>query len=51
MKRAVAIIADHDSRTSQAAIFSYELGVPVIVGTYDATNVLHSGQDMTVPCS
>ncbi|GAT26132.1 glycogen debranching enzyme Gdb1 [Aspergillus luchuensis] len=51
MKRAVAVITDHNSHTSQAAIVSYEIGVPVIVGTHDATNVLHSGQDMAVSCS
>lgn len=51
MKRAAAIITDHGGRTSHAAIVSRELGVPAIVGTHDATYVLHSGQDVTVSCA
>ncbi|KAH7191281.1 Pyruvate/Phosphoenolpyruvate kinase-like domain-containing protein [Fusarium oxysporum] len=50
MKRAAAIITDHGGRTSHAAIVSRELGVPAIVGTGNATYVLHSGQDITVSC-
>ncbi|GLA57108.1 hypothetical protein AtubIFM55763_010047 [Aspergillus tubingensis] len=42
MKRPAAIITDHGGRTSHAAIVSYEIGVPVIVGTYNATYVLYS---------
>ncbi|PYH34419.1 uncharacterized protein BO87DRAFT_425681 [Aspergillus neoniger CBS 115656] len=37
-ERAVAVITDHNSHTSQAAIDSYEICVPVIVGIPDATN-------------
>lgn len=44
MKRPAAIITDHGGRTSHAAIVSYEIGVPVIVGTYNATYVLYSGR-------
>ncbi|GLA81950.1 hypothetical protein AtubIFM56815_006129 [Aspergillus tubingensis] len=44
MKRPAAIITDHGGRTSHAAIVSYEIGVPVIVGTYNATYVLYSEQ-------
>jgi pyruvate,water dikinase len=51
MRRAAAIITDHGGRTSHAAIVSRELGVPAIVGTGNATYVLHSGQDVTVDCS
>ncbi|PWY70635.1 hypothetical protein BO83DRAFT_389842 [Aspergillus eucalypticola CBS 122712] len=43
MKWPAAIITDHNSRTSHAAIVSYGLGVPVIVGTHAATYVLHPG--------
>ncbi|WAO97196.1 Pyruvate, water dikinase [Fusarium falciforme] len=50
MKRAAAIITDHGGRTSHAAIVSRELGIPAIVGTGNATYVLHSGQDVTVSC-
>ncbi|WP_327365572.1 phosphoenolpyruvate synthase [Streptomyces sp. NBC_01217] len=51
MKRASAIVTDHGGRTSHAAIVSRELGVPAVVGTGRATEVLHSGQDTTVSCA
>lgn len=51
MKRAAAIITDHGGRTSHAAIVSRELGLPAVVGTGDATYVLHTGQDVTVSCA
>jgi pyruvate, water dikinase len=51
MKRAAAIITDHGGRTSHAAIVSRELGLPAIVGTGNATQVLGDGQDVTVSCA
>ncbi|KNB18947.1 pyruvate, water dikinase [Fusarium oxysporum f. sp. lycopersici 4287] len=51
MKRAAAIITDQGGRTSHAAIVSRELGVPAVVGTGNATYVLHTGQDVTVSCA
>ncbi len=51
MKRAAAIVTDHGGRTSHAAIVSRELGLPAIVGTGDATRVLHSEQEVTVSCA
>ena len=51
MKRAAAIVTDHGGRTSHAAIVSRELGLPAIVGTGDATHVLHDGQDISVSCA
>jgi len=51
MRRAAAIITDHGGRTSHAAIVSRELGVPAVVGTGNATYVLHTGQDVTVSCA
>ncbi|TVQ84005.1 MAG: phosphoenolpyruvate synthase [Micavibrio sp.] len=51
MKRAAAIITDHGGRTSHAAIVSRELGLPAIVGTGDATRLLHDQQDVTVSCA
>jgi len=51
MKRAKAIITDHGGRTSHAAIVSRELGLPAVVGTGNATYVLHTGQDVTVSCA
>ena len=51
MKKATAIITDHGGRTSHAAIVSRELGLPAIVGTSDATHILHNEQDVTVSCA
>ncbi|WP_035805710.1 phosphoenolpyruvate synthase [Kitasatospora mediocidica] len=51
MKRAAAIVTDHGGRTSHAAIVSRELGVPAIVGTGRATELLHEGQAVTVCCA
>ena len=51
MKRAAAIVTDHGGRTSHAAIISRELGVPAIVGTGNATHLLHDGQEITVSCA
>lgn len=51
MKQAAAIVTDHGGRTSHAAIVSRELGLPAIVGTGNATDVLHDGQDVTVSCA
>ena len=51
MKRAKAIITDHGGRTSHAAIVSRELGLPAIVGTGVATEILHTGQEVTVSCA
>jgi pyruvate,water dikinase len=51
MKRAKAIVTDHGGRTSHAAIVSRELGLPAIVGTGAATEILHTGQDVTVSCA
>ncbi len=51
MKRAAAIVTDHGGRTSHAAIISRELGLPAIVGTGNATHVLHDEQEVTVSCA
>ena len=51
MKRASAIVTDRGGRTSHAAIVSRELGLPAIVGTGDATHVLHDEQEVTVSCA
>ncbi|MEX0853159.1 MAG: phosphoenolpyruvate synthase [Bauldia sp.] len=51
MKRAAAIVTDHGGRTSHAAIVSRELGLPAIVGTGNATHLLHSEQEVTVSCA
>ena len=51
MKRAAAIVTDHGGRTSHAAIVSRELGLPAVVGTGNATEILHDEQDVTVSCA
>ena len=51
MKRAAAIVTDHGGRTSHAAIVSRELGLPAVIGTGNATHVLHGEQDVTVSCA
>jgi pyruvate, water dikinase len=50
MKRAAAIVTDHGGRTSHAAIVSRELGLPALVGTGEATHLLHDEQEVTVSC-
>lgn len=51
MKRAAAIVTDRGGRTCHSAIISRELGLPCIVGTGNATQILQSGTDVTVSCS
>lgn len=51
MKRASAIVTDRGGRTCHSAIISRELGLPCIVGTENATEVLRSGTDVTVSCA
>ena len=51
MKRAAAIVTDHGGRTSHAAIVSRELGLPALVGTGNATEVLRDGREITVSCA
>jgi pyruvate,water dikinase len=51
MKRASAIVTDRGGRTCHSAIISRELGLPCIVGSGNATEVLRSGTDVTVSCA
>jgi len=51
MKRASAIITDSGGRTCHAAIVSRELGIPAIVGTGNAFEILREGQEVTVSCA
>lgn len=48
MKRAAGIVTDEGGITSHAAIVSRELGVPAVVGTGDATDVLADGRAITL---
>ncbi|MGI0116386.1 phosphoenolpyruvate synthase [Zooshikella sp. RANM57] len=51
MKRAAAIVTDRGGRTCHAAIIARELGIPAVVGCGNATELLKSGQDVTVSCA
>lgn len=48
MKKAAAIVTDKGGRTSHAAIVSRELGIPAVVGTEKATQLLKTGMLVTV---
>ena len=50
MKIASAIVTNRGGRTCHAAIVSRELGIPCVVGTNDATEVIKSGKKITVTC-
>ena len=51
MRRVAAIVTDQGGRTAHAAIVSREFGIPCIVGTGNATEVLHDNDEVTVACS
>jgi len=51
MKKAAGIVTDHGGRTCHAAIVSRELGIPAIVGTAEATDVLKTGREITISCA
>jgi len=48
MRRAAAIVTNDGGMTCHAAIVSRELGIPCIVGTLKATEVIRDGQIVTV---
>jgi len=51
MKKASAIVTNQGGRTCHAAIIAREMGIPAIVGCGDATDVLKTGQEVTISCS
>ncbi|RLB20641.1 MAG: phosphoenolpyruvate synthase, partial [Deltaproteobacteria bacterium] len=50
MKIAAAIVTNKGGRTCHAAIVSRELGIPCIIGTGNADEVIKTGQEVTVSC-
>jgi pyruvate,water dikinase len=48
MRKAAAIVTNGGGMTAHAAIVSRELGVPCVVGTKRATEVLKTGQEVSV---
>ena len=51
MKKASAIVTNRGGRTAHAAIVARELGIPAVVGTGNATEVLQNGMEVTVSCA
>jgi pyruvate,water dikinase len=51
MKKASAIITNRGGRTCHAAIIARELGIPAVVGTENATQILKQDQLVTVSCA
>ena len=51
MKRASAIVTNRGGRTCHAAIIARELGIPAVVGTGTATDILLDGAEVTVSCA
>lgn len=51
MKRASALVTNRGGRTCHAAIIARELGIPAIVGSVNATDLLKQGEEVTVSCA
>lgn len=51
MKKAAAVITNRGGRTCHAAIVAREIGVPAIVGSVNATELLRDGMAVTVSCA
>ncbi|WP_284980466.1 phosphoenolpyruvate synthase [Arthrobacter sp. fls2-241-R2A-200] len=51
MKKAAAIVTDRGGRTCHAAIIARELGIPAVVGTGYASQILKDGVPVTVSCA
>jgi pyruvate, water dikinase len=51
MKRASAIVTNRGGRTCHAAIIARELGVPAVVGTGNALELIPDGAEVTVSCA
>lgn len=51
MKMAAAIVTNKGGRTCHAAIVAREMGIPAIVGCGNATELLSTGQDITISCA
>ncbi|RKS53713.1 phosphoenolpyruvate synthase [Gillisia mitskevichiae] len=51
LKKAGGIVTNTGGRTSHAAIVARELGVPAVVGSKNATEVIQDGEIITVSCA
>jgi pyruvate,water dikinase len=51
MKIAGAIVTNRGGRTCHAAIISRELGIPCVIGTYNGSEIIKTGTEVTVSCA
>jgi pyruvate,water dikinase len=51
MKISAGIITNRGGRTCHAAIISRELGIPCVIGSNNATELLKDGDEVTIDCS
>jgi pyruvate,water dikinase len=51
MKKASAIVTNRGGRTCHAAIIAREMGIPAVVGCGNATDVIATGDAVTVSCA
>ena len=51
MKIAAAIVTNRGGRTCHAAIVAREMGIPAVVGCDQATQLLRTGDEITVSCA
>jgi pyruvate,water dikinase len=51
MKRASDIVTNRGGRTGHAAIMAREMGIPAVVGCGNATDVINTGDEVTVSCA
>lgn len=50
IKKVSGIITEEGGLTSHAAVVGLSLGIPVIVGVENATNVINENEDITIDC-
>lgn len=51
LKNASAVVTNQGGRTCHAAIVARELGIPAVVGTNNGTDLIKSGDQITVSCA
>jgi pyruvate,water dikinase len=51
MKTAAALVTNRGGRTCHAAIVAREQGIPAVVGTESATEVIRNGDSVTISCA
>ncbi len=51
MKTAAALVTNRGGRTCHAAIVARELGIPAVVSTESATEVIRNGDSVTISCA